>query len=562
MQVETGVSIHNKFEIVVRNAETGEVEQRGQAENIVVDRMYERLCNFNTYFNNIVFGTGEGTPTPSRRTLFNRIGYKSGVTESLVRAYPTSTWVQSIRLGTDEYNGNIITEIGISDTTTEVNTHAMITDSEGNPLSVEKTELRIIDLYATVFINVYDVDSGLFFYEDNLRNYLTGGASPNNTLGISNLEVAGINTITGTRTADVPNKSVKATGRFNINNLNKDVKYLYWTGLGLACKIPRPEVFEGKQITEDNIGVGDGINKEFHLGRSSNTPIEDLIIYVGGVVVDFIYDNLTNIVTIATPPADTVPITASYKTLYIPKTVNNILDTTFKIKFGVTQPTPVVSEPPAVIPGATTPIAGDVNYGFFGEVYCEDLINGEYLATRLRLTGGTAQHTDAPWLKFTLDGKTLFVAKKTLRHSISWDQINNVDAVYGCRTIDIKGHTYKVRLLKTGTEDPMSSTSGTVLHGSEWNRLMLPIHEKAKGGSWAYPNNVKDGTPYWGIDYTDEDLLTHNSFGNGSYSWCQESSSSSHRLFRGNYGVSYSFGNSSSSAHALSGWRPVLELVA
>ncbi len=437
----------------------------------------------------------------------------------------------------------------------------MIADSEGNPLSVEKTNLRIIDLYATVFVNVYDVDSGLFFYGDGLRDYLTGGSAPGNTLGISNLEIAGVATINGSKVVSVAEKMVTLSGRFNVNDLNKDVKYLYWTGIGLTCKVPRPGLFEGKQISGASIGVGDGVKKDFHLGRSPNTPIENLAVFVDGISVNFTYNKLNNIVTLENVPANGVPVTANYKSLYFPKTVDNVLDVVFKIKFEGSIPTPVVPPESSVIPGETVPIAGDTNYGFFGEVFPDDLINGEYLATKLGLTSGIIQNTGENWLKFALDGKTLFVAKKTLRYSISWDQINAVNAIFGDRTIEIKGHTYKIRLLKTGLVDPMSSSSGAVLHGSEWNKLMLPIHIKAKDKSWAYANNVETDLPYWGIDYTDEDLITHNSFGNGSYSWCQETYSSS-RLTRGGDGVSGSGGSNSSYSGSNGGWRPVLELVA
>ena len=44
LKLEVGSKIHNRFEIEVRDARTGEIKQRGQAENIILNRMYERLC--------------------------------------------------------------------------------------------------------------------------------------------------------------------------------------------------------------------------------------------------------------------------------------------------------------------------------------------------------------------------------------------------------------------------------------------------------------------------------------------------------------------------------------
>ena len=71
-----------------------------------------------SYFDQIVFGSGTGALSASGTTLFTRIGNKAAVTESLVRSYPTSVWTRSIRLGTEEFNGQTIREVGISETTT------------------------------------------------------------------------------------------------------------------------------------------------------------------------------------------------------------------------------------------------------------------------------------------------------------------------------------------------------------------------------------------------------------------------------------------------------------
>ena len=54
MDFKTNVSIHNRFDFIVRNAQTGEIEQTAQAENIVLNRIYDRLTTFNTYFSIII----------------------------------------------------------------------------------------------------------------------------------------------------------------------------------------------------------------------------------------------------------------------------------------------------------------------------------------------------------------------------------------------------------------------------------------------------------------------------------------------------------------------------
>ena len=152
MNIKSNAVLHNRFDIVCRNAKTGEVIQKAQAENIVLDRMYERLCNFSTYFVNIVFGTGTGIPTASGTTLFSKLGYKPAEDVEIVRSYPTSKWVRKIRLESSEYNDSTITEVGISEHTTNINTHAMITDAEG--IHEHRKRLNSSRYLSTVFIEI------------------------------------------------------------------------------------------------------------------------------------------------------------------------------------------------------------------------------------------------------------------------------------------------------------------------------------------------------------------------------------------------------------------------
>ena len=521
------VSIHNRFDIIERDARTMEVTQVGQAENIVLDRIYTRLCTFNTYFVNIVFGRGTGTPTAGRTTLFNRISSKAAVDEQLIRAYPVSVWTRRIRLETTEFNGETITEVGISDHATNINTHALIQDAEGNPLALEKTALKIIDIYATVYATVYSVDTGFLFDGDGLRNYLTGATVAADQLGIgfaSNFDDYVY--LSSARTNNTTEKWVQTFVRFNVQHFNKDIRFLRWDSIGLRCEIPRPGVFADHPRTGVNLGAGDGVKTKFPL---PNKNTKDHVLYINGIQNDvWQFDELGQ-VDFGGPGPDTLTVTADYVCNYVPKDADHVFDVTMRIVFGGAEPTPVVDPPqiPANVPGATTPIAGDLTYGFFGEV-AANLINGEDLCSLINLTAGTLQHSGEPWLKFARNGRILFVHKKTIRHTVSWDNINAAGAVFGDKIITINGVRYIVRLMST----------------SEWNALMYPVH--VDYGQWH--------------QYTDADLLVHHTHGNGNHSWTS-TPSGSNRIGRGNYGVSGSIISTPSSAFSISGFRPVLEVL-
>lgn len=515
-----GLKIHNRFDIEVKDANTGEVLQTAQAENIVLDRIYTRLLNFQSYFDQIVFGSGTGTLSASRTTLFTRIGNKAAVTESLVRSYPTSVWTRSISLGTEEFNGNTIREVGISDTTTNINTHALITDSEGNPLSVEKTNLRIIDIYATVFVEVYSVDSGCFFYGNGLRDYLTGGSAPANTLSLFSFSDDDRSTLTATRTSNSGEKSISLAVRFNIEHFNKDVRAIDWVGGGLRWLIPRAGVYTGTAKTNVQLGAGDGSNDTFVL---PNKEVTNLTVKVDGIATTEFTRNINDQIVFDTAPGNGLLVTADYTTKYIPKDSDHVLDVTMKIQFAASQPSPIEPAPDySVLPGSNTFVGGDMSGGYFGEVAAVDFISGEALCTAIGLTAGTLQNSDAGWLKYASDNQILYVAKQTFRHTATWNDINAVGAVWGEKLVQVGNHIFACRLLSS----------------AEWNKLIYPVH--ANYGTWA--------------SFSDAEL---NITGSGGYTWTSTPSGSS-RLLRGINSVEYSHLYIPSNATSNSGFRPVL----
>ena len=197
------------------------------------------------------------------------------------------------------------------------------------------------------------------------------------------------------------------------------------------------------------------------------------------------------------------------------------------------------------------------------------MITGDELAWKLGLAEGIDQYSNEPWLKFAYLGRIEYIAKKPFRRSISKNGLLNANAVYGDRQIEIKGEKYKVRLIKGKVENQANDywynhkweIKGLINHDSEWNKLMLPIHQNAPD-KWKFKSNVQSPTENWNIGYTDKDLITHADYGNGSFTICRESGEDdSYSLIRGGYGVSNSSSILVESDYANYGWRPVLELI-
>ena len=236
---------------------------------------------------------------------------------------------------------------------------------------------------------------------------------------------------------------------------------------------------------------------------------------------------------------------------------------------------------------------GTMDAGFFGIVPASDFITGDALASEVGVTQGTSQFSNTNWLKFAFEQEIYMVPQKPIRYSVSWDHLYLQGAVYGDgltagdsgaehhnltsssgsdltataqdATVTVNGLRYEVGLLKGGASDPLNSYNdsdrGSIGPANEWNALMLPIHEKSVANNWNYPEYAPTVTG-WGINFSDGDLITHNKFGNGSYTWCQESSDAdlSLRVFRGDYGVSNLNATDSANTNYHRGWHPRLKL--
>ena len=128
---------------------------------------------------------------------------------------------------------------------------------------------------------------------------------------------------------------------------------------------------------------------------------------------------------------------------------------------------------------------------YLGETASSQLITGVALAAAIGLTVGSVS-ADAGWLKFTYKGKTLYIAKKPFRQSMSWNNLYATGAVYGDDTngalqgatprlqnarVTIGSVVHRVRLMRV--VDPL--VADTV--GSELKDLLLNVLAVASGGT-------------------------------------------------------------------------------
>lgn len=298
MEIKAKASIHNEFLFEVRDAQTNELKQTAKAYNMVLNSMYTRLVNRNPYGGYIAFGGGSGTLDPNRTTLFNNIGSRSvTVVETVYDIFNNNSYKKfKIILQPEEFVGANITEIGLSYNGTNIVTHALIKDSQGNTISLNKTSTDIITIYATIYAQLVSDKPYIGFCNGNnnqLLKYLLNDTTSINTKiqigqgdGENGPSVKSVNHLLAELdcvwTANAAEKKLQSSVvRFGTTVGNGPVNEI-----GLAdifrVKLPSPEVIAPITRTDVNIGTGDGAKTAFDIPQYY--PKQDsIVVKVDGV---------------------------------------------------------------------------------------------------------------------------------------------------------------------------------------------------------------------------------------------------------------------------------------
>lgn len=179
METKSNIGIHNRFDIEVIDAKTGKIKQRARGFNVVCNNLFTRLAGgYYDYATYIQYGSGTGTPSASDTQLFNLVGainpsYNDDVhTDRSYEGISVST--RKIVLSPSTAVGVTLTEVGLaySNSNGSLCTHAMLQDMNGNPITIQKTNTDIINIYSTVYLHWDNTgDFHLYLGTGNNRGY-------------------------------------------------------------------------------------------------------------------------------------------------------------------------------------------------------------------------------------------------------------------------------------------------------------------------------------------------------------------------------------------------------
>jgi hypothetical protein len=389
LHLKQKVKLRNEFHFVVTDGRTGEVKQEAFAYNLLTDMGIERFMAYllnhginpqnrsfwPAFAQSMQIGTGDmalNPPAANVNVLANFLSAKSyayHATEYDAQANFSSSTVVAVWQETDNPN-TAITEVGLSrkiswESGTHLDclvSHAAILDSEGNPIAIQKGEWDVITVYAKVIVSLSapygntvilhkDSANGLLrAWQDNsgISGFSFYFGRNNTPPGVSDSVVlTSIFNAVPVTVNDTANKRIRLSYRCTAAQANHadgiwEVGFLIghyshvtgWRSDGVFRSVmPVPGVIDGRQITGDELGTGDGEQTIF---STTWKPINSgLVVYLDGVPqpTGWSADLATGQITFDSAPGVGVAVTADYYLLFVPKDGDHVFDMKFDLDF-------------------------------------------------------------------------------------------------------------------------------------------------------------------------------------------------------------------------------------
>lgn len=332
MKTNLKAEFHNTYFLQLIEAATGKIKQEVEAHNVVVNNMFSNDYMTGSSWtspalqiNSIVVGSGSGTPAKTDKDLFTSLwnlqatktynfdtDYK-GITVTLTATFPASS----------SYVGKV-TEVGMEGrqygsyaNRNGIVTHSLLQDAEGNPITIDKTDLDELIVTATMhftmsgngfeLLPLYNSWLGRYFWGNAIhlcdtyfslartfKGYLGHFADYHSEEGVPDLDL----TLTPSPTYDKSSMKFTAT---NARILADKGNTHYYNALVLNnfgyWPLPNPDIFPYYDFENINIGIGDGVTTAFK--NPLNYFVKDTDrVYVNDVLltrgVDYTIDNANN----------------------------------------------------------------------------------------------------------------------------------------------------------------------------------------------------------------------------------------------------------------------------
>ena len=285
MNIDANIKFKNNYRLQHIDTITGEILHDLEFHNVVLDQIIDAVTNSTwDYSFGIAIGDGSGTPSASDTQLFHEIKKFTGLTgDCSSKDNNTLLFSVSVTIPANASEVYDISEVGVCFWNNVLVTHALILDSEGNPIIVKKKDTDKIILNCELYVT---------FESEGIENFdISDFAHSSGTLSLlyifgaaTSLEAQRASTaywhyisISPTRcpsTYQLPNaswtkdKDAKTiTTNFGPSRMPEFSMPTYIRGITFGklgtIKLPNEAIFPRYKVSNITIGIGDGETTKF-----------------------------------------------------------------------------------------------------------------------------------------------------------------------------------------------------------------------------------------------------------------------------------------------------------
>ena len=291
MNIDANIKFKNNYRLQHIDTITGETLHDLEFHNVVLDQIIDAVVNSTwDYSFGISIGDGSGTPSASDTQLFHEIkrffGTSGGVTGKWSKKdNNTLLFSVSVTIPADASEVYNISEVGVCFNRKLV-THALILDSEGNPISVNKKDTDKIILNCELYVtfeseNIENFNIDAFVADSSeagflVLQYIFGAATSLEAQRVSNMRYDRSNEVyincPSTYAFPIPdwvkNKDAKTlTVNFGPSRMPEFSMPTYIKGITFGklgtIKLPNETIFPRYKVSNIIVGIGDGETTKF-----------------------------------------------------------------------------------------------------------------------------------------------------------------------------------------------------------------------------------------------------------------------------------------------------------
>ena len=279
MNIDANIKFKNNYRLQHIDTITGEILHDLEFHNVVLDQIIDAVRNSFSYapYFGIAIGDGSGIPSASDTQLFHEIKKFTGLTGKCSKKNDnTLSFSVSVTIPADASEVYDISEVGVCFYGSMLVTHALILDSEGNPIIVKKKDTDKIILNCELYVTFESEGLENFSINDYSVEWSTNSGTlviPYHFGATTSLEAQRISNYSSS-TYNLPNKDwVKdknaktLTVNFGPSRLPEYSMPAYIRGITFGMfgtiKLPNEAIFPRYKVSNITVGIGDGETTKF-----------------------------------------------------------------------------------------------------------------------------------------------------------------------------------------------------------------------------------------------------------------------------------------------------------